>query len=262
MPEAAQITNHAAERFIKRHALHMGLQEARSFLWAASRQATQLKEKTLNGEFQWEISDPYCILVIKFDRSKPICVTVLPEKQTSPSQQFLDELEEYGTAPLGSSKQERRIQSILNSEPQEDTFAAPKTHIPKISHNTQPRIPVDTVVGGPAQWEKLEKIINEVRETQTPKPYQGGQIHDKNAVEMELAIVRQREKTRRHMISERSQRVWGLFKSTVDFLRSKAMEDPDIAHFLAKMEREKMEDIRYTEEVLEMDAQDRKVSGE
>lgn len=269
MPEAARITNHAAERFIKRHAPHMGLQEARAFLWKASQNAVRLKEKTPVGEFQWEIQDPYCVLVIKFDQNRPICVTVLPERHVSPHQQTLDEYEEFGSRPLASSKQDAYIRSILEKETEENTKKAPKTHIPKITKNTRDVIPPHPVVGGPAKWDLLEKNINEVRgadpdsATVLSVKHPGLQIHKNNALELELAIVRQREKTRRHMISERSQRVWVLFKSTMEFLRTKAMEDRDIAHFLAQLEREKMDDIRYTEEVLDMDAEDRKkASGE
>ena len=81
----AHITSHAVERFISRHASHMAFNEAKAFLERSSLKAAPLKERTIKGDFQWQIEDPYCILVMKKDfQSKDwVCVTVLPEPQGS-----------------------------------------------------------------------------------------------------------------------------------------------------------------------------------
>lgn len=92
------ITDHAVQRFIKRHAPHMGFEEARNYLLAKAPNAAVLKTPTLLGQQQWQIEDPYCILVMKPDhRSRSIvCVTVLPTPQgQSISDEELEILREH-----------------------------------------------------------------------------------------------------------------------------------------------------------------------
>lgn len=77
------ITDHAVQRFIERLAPHLKLGEARALLQERSLQATNLGVKTRNGQEQWLVGDPYCILVIKYDWDyrQHVCVTVLPEPE-------------------------------------------------------------------------------------------------------------------------------------------------------------------------------------
>lgn len=76
-------THHAVERFIQRHTDGtMSIAEARQLLEEKSRTANHLREKTILGQAQWEITDPPCVLVTKpLPRSKDlVCVTVLPTR--------------------------------------------------------------------------------------------------------------------------------------------------------------------------------------
>jgi len=257
MVEAAQITHHAAERFIQRHARHMSIYEAKNFLWKASKTAVRLKEKTTAGQFQWVIEDPYCVLIIKFDAGVPICVTVLPDREMSPHEIAQAEYEEYGTGPAATPKQEAWLASVLNRKEHGDTSGARENiqnDIPKMSNMVGYTVSEHPIIGGPDKWAILEKAISEVRgisgppvkEVITPlakNEYHGLKVDSKNAIAIEMAIVKQREKTRRHAISERSQRVWGLFKTVMEFLEKKAVEDPETAHFLIRMQREEKERI-------------------
>jgi hypothetical protein len=59
----------------------MSASEAELHLEQAAATAAHLREKTLLGQHQWQIEDPHCILVMKQDGRKLICVTVLPEPE-------------------------------------------------------------------------------------------------------------------------------------------------------------------------------------
>lgn len=75
------ITKHAVERFVQRHAPYLTVGQAFWHLRRAARFAAHLKAKTVLGHHQWQIDDPSCVLVIKEDRGRMICVTVLPEPE-------------------------------------------------------------------------------------------------------------------------------------------------------------------------------------
>lgn len=80
------ITSHAVERFVQRHAPEMTYGSAKNFLENNAPKAAALKERTIKGDYQWQLEDPYCILVMKRDfRLKMwVCVTVLPEPEGLP----------------------------------------------------------------------------------------------------------------------------------------------------------------------------------
>ena len=80
------ISDHAAHRFIKRHAPEMSFHEAKSYLREKAPEATPLKEKTIKGSPQWLLEDPRCVLVMRNDRRQRliVCVTVLPEPEGVP----------------------------------------------------------------------------------------------------------------------------------------------------------------------------------
>lgn len=73
------VSDHAVERFVKRHVPHMTFAAAKTLLIRRARNAVALKEKTIKGDHQWRISDPNVILVGKYDRNRIICKTVLPD---------------------------------------------------------------------------------------------------------------------------------------------------------------------------------------
>lgn len=274
MAEAAQITHHAAERFIQRHARHMSVHEAKNFLWKASQTAVRLKEKTAAGQFQWVVEDPYCVLVIKFDTGKPICVTVLPDREMSPHEIAMAEYEEYGAGPAATPKQEAWVASIMNRKERGDAPGVRENvqkEIPKVSNLIGYTVSEHPTLGGPDKWAILEKAIGEVRgvtedpvkSVATPFPkneYHGLVVTPQNAALIEIAIVKQREKTRRHVISERSQRVWKLFKTVMDFLEKKAVEDPETAHFLIRMQREEKERIEWAAQMADRSSPESEVS--
>jgi hypothetical protein len=75
------ISTHALTEFIRHYAPHMSQLEAEQHLERAAASADRLKEKTSYGQEQWQIRDPDCVLVMKQDGRKTICVTVFPEPQ-------------------------------------------------------------------------------------------------------------------------------------------------------------------------------------
>jgi len=77
-------TQHAVERFIQRHAPGLSIAEARAHLEDRGHDATRLKQKTIKGQAQWQIDDPPCILVVKYDTRirRAVVVTVLAEPET------------------------------------------------------------------------------------------------------------------------------------------------------------------------------------
>lgn len=252
--KGAKITVHAADRFIQRHAPHMSLQEARNFLHRASIRSNRLKEKTQKGQFQWEISDPRCVLVIKFDKNEPICVTVLPEPEINKVDLTAMECDFYESKPI-SPRADAFIQNVLNKKekPHSETTRkenpAPKkaqAHIFNLRIN--PDAPdvtsARTIIGGPKKWEKIEKSINEAYGSDPESPKKGSRVEnfvitEQNAVLFEYLITKQREKTRRHMISEQTTAVRAALKTLHAFMERMATKDPEIAHFMNHFDKEK-----------------------
>ncbi len=89
-------TEHAIDRFLERHAPHLTRAEARCYLEEAVLKAVRLKEKTYNGETQWQIEDG-TVLVTKVDNREHVCVTILPGPQHhgGPSEDELELMREY-----------------------------------------------------------------------------------------------------------------------------------------------------------------------
>lgn len=88
-------TEHAIDRFIERHAPDLSRTEARRYLEDTALKAVRLKEKTLNGETQWQIEDG-TVLVTKRDCGENVCVTVLPEPfRRGPCAEELEMMREY-----------------------------------------------------------------------------------------------------------------------------------------------------------------------
>lgn len=59
----------------------MSESEAGRHLEETAATAAHLKQRTVFGQQQWQIEDPHCVLVMKQDGRKIICVTVLPEAE-------------------------------------------------------------------------------------------------------------------------------------------------------------------------------------
>jgi hypothetical protein len=76
------ITRHAVDRFVERHAPHLTAGEAFRHLLQELPNAAHLKAKTLLGHHQWQIRDPDCVLVLRENCGRMICVTVLPEPES------------------------------------------------------------------------------------------------------------------------------------------------------------------------------------
>lgn len=70
------ITEHAIQRYIKRHAQGTPYAAAEAQLREAAADAVPLKERSLNGQELWKAGD--LLLVCKRDRGDVVCVTVLP----------------------------------------------------------------------------------------------------------------------------------------------------------------------------------------
>lgn len=75
------ITRHAVDRFVQHHAPHLTAKQAFRLLLEAAPRAAHLKAKTILGDHQWQLEDPECVLVMKEDHGRMICVTVLPEPE-------------------------------------------------------------------------------------------------------------------------------------------------------------------------------------
>jgi hypothetical protein len=121
------ITYHAAERFVERHAPELTLTQGRAYLEEQAPLAAHLKEKTIKGDHQWQLDDPYCILVMKKDwRTREwVCVTVLPEPQGSPIP--YDEMEMMREHILQQAQREEpepetveAVEKVLSSAPRVD----------------------------------------------------------------------------------------------------------------------------------------------
>lgn len=91
---AIVITQHAINRFIQRHAPEMSYDQAKRHLQTESRQAAHLRNKSVNGQSQWRLDNPNCILVMKRDGRDDICVTVLPyDSYGDPSELGYDDVD-------------------------------------------------------------------------------------------------------------------------------------------------------------------------
>lgn len=75
------ITRHAVDRFVQRHAPHLTAKQAYQLLLQEVPRAAHLKAKTILGHHQWQLDHPECVLVMKEDNGRMICVTVLPEPE-------------------------------------------------------------------------------------------------------------------------------------------------------------------------------------
>lgn len=73
-------TEHAIERYVRRHAPGMTLDEARKRLEDAAASATKLKARTVRGHTQWEIVSLGVVAVTKRDpgKTEDVVVTILP----------------------------------------------------------------------------------------------------------------------------------------------------------------------------------------
>ena len=91
-------TEHAIDRFIDRHAPDLSRAEARKYLEQTALKAVRLKEKTINGQAQWQIEDGV-VLVTKSDNGENVCVTILPEPQhRGPGSEELEMMRQYAEA--------------------------------------------------------------------------------------------------------------------------------------------------------------------
>lgn len=74
-----QITQHAAERYVKRIDGSLSSREAMALLEQLAPTAAPLKKKTIMGQEQWKLEHPFpCVLVVKRDggATPPVVVTV------------------------------------------------------------------------------------------------------------------------------------------------------------------------------------------
>ncbi len=169
MPADIAFTQHAVERFIQRHARELSYETALARLQQAP--AFRLRERTLLGQLQYEIHDPYCVLVVKRDRqSTPelVCVTVLPTRENSSGWTADEEaIRNEWLADQAAAKARASLSAgpAMVSAPAQGAFAAPKPAAP-------PAMPKDP----------------EAREFMLKS--------------MALIVEKEREKTRRHELSE------------------------------------------------------------
>jgi hypothetical protein len=161
-------TEHAVDRFIERHAPDLSREEARRYLEQSVLKAVRLKEKTYNGETQWQIEDGI-VLVTKVDNREIVCVTVLPEPRQprGPSEEELELMQEYAS------------RTLLDPVP---------VSIPKLKQHEKP--PIVQVVSR-SERGAAETFFEMALSDKALKRL----LH---VAQLEASKLRQREKTRRH----------------------------------------------------------------
>lgn len=90
MDARLEITDHAVQRYIERHARGTAYPRAREQLGCLFRTATQMKSKTNAGQNLWRVVEPPMLFVVKPDDGKHVLVTVLPAGA------FTDEVDQIG----------------------------------------------------------------------------------------------------------------------------------------------------------------------
>ena len=92
MSHTVVITEHATERFCKRHRPDLDFATARHLLWQAMLSASRLREKTYRGDVIWHAKDLDVYLVGKDDRAwrATVVVTTLPK---NPSLRTVDQID-------------------------------------------------------------------------------------------------------------------------------------------------------------------------
>lgn len=90
------ITEHAIERFRLRHCPDETLVYARLLLEKLVARSEPLREKTFNGDEQWQVRSPDCVFVVKRDVGdfrRRVVVTVLPKREGDGLEE--EELEDF-----------------------------------------------------------------------------------------------------------------------------------------------------------------------
>jgi len=188
MPTDIAFTHHSIERFIERHAPSLSMAEAERHLLEAS--AVRLRERTILGQLQYQIDNPRCVLVVKRDhRMRPdlICVTVLPERENSKG--WSDDEEAIRNEWLADQAEKKVKRDLahrgLLTEP------SPRSAALKQPVKTAP----------PAPPPALPKI-------ELPRdPEQARIVANLQALALATSLEREREKTKRHEITERNNNV-------------------------------------------------------
>src|SRR5277367_1428220 len=106
MDARLDITDHAVQRYIERHARGTAYPRAREQLERLFSTATQMKSKTNAGQNLWRVVSPPMLFVVKPDDGKHVLVTVLP------SGAFTDEVDQVGESDEVIAAYER-IQHLL-----------------------------------------------------------------------------------------------------------------------------------------------------
>jgi hypothetical protein len=123
-------TDHAVRRFIQRHYPEMTHKEALLLLEDRAREATSLKQKTFLGDHQWQMTDPDIVLVVKHERGRSVCVTVLPthEDYGAIPEEELEAMREY--AERTEPRQIRNTESTLEDVKQKCSAELPQKCTP------------------------------------------------------------------------------------------------------------------------------------
>lgn len=181
MPADIFFTLHAVERFITRHAPGMTPNQARTHLIRSV--ATRLRERTILGQLQYQVDDPRCVLVVKHDSRMPIpltCVTVLPTPDNA----------------YGWSEDENEIVNEWLA----DQAAA------RVAKLASPEALTPKADPAPAEKRALTGALSPpVPKARLPvDPERARIVAQHEALLIAASLEREREKTKRHQISEQS----------------------------------------------------------
>ena len=181
-------TEHAIDRFIQRHAPELSREEAKAFLEDAALSAVKLRQKTFDGQFQWQVQETGIVLVTKPDSGEHVCVTVLPRPEAKgPSEEELELMREYAITqpPSPPEPKTKLFRKAPAAEGSQTVFTLSKKQVRQLLH---------------------------IRH-------------------LEVAKVRQQEKTKRHLDkqAEEISKAKRALKVAVRFLLNNAWENPDAA---------------------------------
>lgn len=202
-----QFTDHAIERFVKRHAPQMTMAQARAYLEAHGPTATPVKERTILGQYQWVLPDPKCVLVVKHDPRlrAPVVVTILPNVEVIDSEE-----DEEPHVPFRGIVAEQEAAAKALKAIQKAALTLPKAKGP-IKLETRDRGTPRPAPNPPT----LQALPRNPKE----------QAH---LVEIQrLALQRQQEKTRRHLdtVNEQVIKQKTIIRCAIRYLVRKAAEE-------------------------------------
>ena len=220
------VSHHAVERFIARHATDLSWEAAEELLLKRFEAGVRLRTKTLLGQLQYEIQDPYCVLVVKADRQELVCVTVLPRPEFH-GKYTEDELEIIREMAL---RMPAAAPHEIKNPPPKPKKASPGSA--KVEGRELPPFKAPPPKPAPSPPVLVRRVPAKPKEPKATRQARGEALQK---LLLERAIVREQEKTRRHV--EGQEKMVGNLKKclrqTLRYMVARAAEgDPEAVAIL------------------------------